>query len=145
MTSVRVPIRHDSDLVVARRKVRELGEQQELAEAAIEALATAVTEVARNIVLHAGSGELVIAASSPRRGVVVMARDGGPGIADLELAMRDGYSTIGGLGLGLPGAQSLVDEFEIISKVGAGTTVTLRKWAGLEQPTAMAGSHDPVR
>lgn len=132
----RVCIRDESDLVVARRKVRELGARTGLSGAALEALATAVTEVARNIVIHAGSGELVIEAistNSPERGLMVIAQDTGPGIADIERAMRDGHSTAGGLGLGLPGARRLVDEFAIESTAGAGTTVTLSKWAPREQ------------
>lgn len=126
-----VRIRNELDLVVARRHSRELAAQQGLSEAAAEALATAVTEIARNIVVHAGSGEVRFAAivDAPRRGVIVTARDTGLGIADIEQAMQDGFSTCGGLGFGLPGARRLVDEFEIESKVGAGTTVTLRKWA----------------
>lgn len=127
----RVPIRHASDLVVARRRVRELGAQAGLSDAAIAALATAVTEIAQNIVVHVGSGELLIGvlADSSRRGVVVIARDNGPGIVDIAQAMHDGHSTAAGLGLGLPSAQRLVDEFEIESTIGAGTTITLRKWA----------------
>lgn len=129
--SVRVPIRDDSDLVVARRRVRELGTQQGLTEAAIEALATATTEVARNIVVHAYGGDLRIDAveQAGRRGVLVVARDAGPGITDIDRAMHDGYSTAASLGLGLPSAKRLVDEFEIESAVGKGTVVTLRKWA----------------
>jgi serine/threonine-protein kinase RsbT len=126
----RIRIRHTSDLVVARRKVRELGAQIGLSDAATGALATAVTEVAQNIIVHVGSGELLIAAvtDSLRRGLVVIARDDGPGIADIAQAMHDGHSTGAGLGLGLPSAQRLVDEFEIESTTGEGTTITLRKW-----------------
>lgn len=136
MTIVRIHVRDDSDLVVARRRVREAGAKERLPEAAIEALATAVTEIARNIVLHAGTGELLVGAVADpcRRGVVVTARDSGPGIPDVARAMQDGYSTVGGLGLGLPGAQRLVDEFEIESKIGVGTTITLRMWAAPERP-----------
>jgi len=125
-----MPIRHESDLVVARRRVRELGRQQGLPAPAIEALATAVTEIARNTVVHAGGGEMVVGAvaDTRRRGVLVRMRDEGHGIADLDRAMQDGYSTKGGLGLGLPGARSLVDEFEIESGPGRGTTITMRQW-----------------
>jgi serine/threonine-protein kinase RsbT len=131
---VRVSIRDESDVVVARRRTRELASQQRLSEAAAEALATAVTEIARNIVVHAGSGEILfgLIVDAPRRGVIVTARDTGPGIPRIEQAMQDGFSTRGGLGFGLPGARRLVDEFEIESKVGEGTTVTLRKWASAE-------------
>ena len=128
---VRVFIRDESDVAVARRRARELASQQGLSEVEAEALATAVTEIARNIVVHAGGGEILFerVVDAPRRGVVVIARDTGPGIPDVEQAMQDGFSTKRGLGFGLPGARRLVDKFEIESKAGAGTTVTLRKWA----------------
>ena len=127
----RVHIHHETDLVVARRRTREIAAHQGLSAAEAEALATAVTEIARNIVVHAGSGEMHfgIVDQATRRGVVVTARDTGAGIPYIADAMRDGYSTRGSLGYGLPGARRLVDEFEIESTVGAGTTVTLRKWA----------------
>jgi serine/threonine-protein kinase RsbT len=129
-------MRDESDLVVARRQVRLAAHQQGLREAAVEALATAVTEIARNILVHSAGGELWIEplAQGARRGVGVTLADGGPGIADVDLAMQDGYSTIGTLGLGLPGAKRLVDEFEIESAPGRGTTVRLRQWAR-EAPT----------
>jgi serine/threonine-protein kinase RsbT len=126
-----VRIRDESDVVIARRRSRELAAQQGLSKAAAEALATAITKIARNIVVHAGSGEIIFGAvaDATRRGVIVTARDTGSGIRDIEQAMQDGFSTGNGLGSGLPGARRLVDEFEIESKVGAGTTITLRKWA----------------
>jgi serine/threonine-protein kinase RsbT len=126
-----VRISHEADLVIARRTVRDLGRQQGMPETAVEALATAVTELARNIVDHARRGEIFIRAeiTGMKRGVTVTASDKGPGIADIEAAMTDGYSTREGLGFGLPSARRLVDEFEIESVVGGGTTVTLRKWA----------------
>ena len=129
-----VRIQDESDVVVARRRCRELAAQQGLSAAAAEALATAVTEIARNIVVHAGSGEIFFAAvvDATRRGVVVTARDTGSGIPDIERAMQDGFSTRSSLGFGLPGARRLVDEFEIESTADAGTTVTLRKWAHAE-------------
>src|SRR5258708_6620619 len=110
-----VRIRDASDVVVARRRSRELAAQQGFSEAAAEELATAVTEIARNIVIHAGSGEIIFGAvaNATKRGVIVTARDTGSGIPDIEQAMQDGFSTRGGLGFGLPGARRLVDEFEI--------------------------------
>ena len=127
---VRLHVRHASDVVVARRKVRELGAHAGLTDAAIAALATAVTEVGQNLVVHVGSGELVmgVVSSASRRGVVVIACDQGPGIADIAKAMDDGHSTGPGLGLGLSSARRLVDEFEIESTIGVGTTITLKKW-----------------
>lgn len=132
----RVRVVDESDLVVARRCTRELASQLGLSEVMAEALATAVTEIARNIVVHAWSGEIAlgILEQDTRRGVIVTARDAGPGIADLERAMLDGFSTGTGLGYGLPGARRLVDEFEIESKVGVGTMVTLKKWVSTESP-----------
>lgn len=93
-------------------------------------LAAAISEVARNIVTYAGKGEIILRTeeASSRRGITVIARDHGPGIEDIELALQDGYSTSGGFGLGLPGVRRLVDEFEIASEPGKGTTVTLTKW-----------------
>jgi serine/threonine-protein kinase RsbT len=129
---IRVPIREEADVVVARRHVRELGLDARLAEHAVEALATAVSEVARNIVVHARAGELLLGVvkAGGRCGVVVLARDEGPGIMNLEEAMQDGYTTAKGLGLGLSSARRLVDEFEIVSETGSstGTTVTMKKW-----------------
>jgi serine/threonine-protein kinase RsbT len=88
--------------------------------------------VARNIVVHAGTGEILLAVVEERgrRGILVVARDAARGIPDVELAMRDGYSTRGGgLGLGLPSARRLMDEFTLVTGVGEGTTVTMKKWA----------------
>ncbi|MBN1092261.1 ATP-binding protein [Blastococcus sp. TML/M2B] len=96
------------------------------------AIATAVSEVTRNVVKFADTGEVEIGTlEEPRRGVRVVVRDAGPGIPDVEQAMRDGYSTYEGLGLGLPGARRLMDEFAIESDVGRGTTVTMTKWVGV--------------
>jgi serine/threonine-protein kinase RsbT len=133
-SSIRVSIRDESDVGVARRRARELSVRAGLSDASVEELATAVTEIAQNIVVHAGSGELLFAVASDgeRLGVVVLARDDGPGIADLAAAMSDGYSTAKGLGLGLPGARRLVDEFDLTSSPGRGTTVTMRKWRSAE-------------
>ena len=128
---VRILVRGEADIVLARRSVREVGLRVGLPSPAVEALATAVTEIARNVALYAVSGEIVIGAITrgPRRGIVDHASDHGPGIADVGSAMQDGYSTAGSLGLGLPSAKRLVDEFEIASAVGQGTTVKLVKWA----------------
>jgi serine/threonine-protein kinase RsbT len=88
-----------------------------------------VSEVCRNIVRFAGSGEVVVELlDSPRRGLQVVARDAGPGIDDVDAAMADGFSTYGGLGLGLPGVRRLMDEFAVASEPGHGTTVTMTKW-----------------
>nr|WP_246345350.1 ATP-binding protein [Conexibacter arvalis] len=93
-------------------------------------VATAISEIARNITAYAGSGEIVVrpVELNGAHGLEVVARDAGPGIADVERALQDGYTTGGGLGLGLPGARRLMDEFEIVSQPGVGTTVTMTKW-----------------
>ena len=129
-----VQISHESDVVVARQRVRELAREQALHPVRAEALAIAVTEIARNIVAHARSGDIVLGTLSDgsRRAVVVIARDAGPGISDVGQAMVDGFSTGGGLGFGLSGARRLVDEFEIESRSGTGTTVTLCQWTGVD-------------
>ena len=93
-------------------------------------IAMAISELARNIVLYARRGEIVLASANdgPKQGIVVVARDEGPGIADVSRAIADGYSTSGGLGIGLSGVRRLVDEFEISSELGKGTTVTIKWW-----------------
>jgi len=127
----RVPIAHDSDIVTARQRGRDIAAQAGLAGTSLTLVATAISEVARNIVSYAERGEIVLslAQRGSARGIVVIARDDGPGIPDIELAMRDGFSTGKSLGLGLPGARRLMDEFAIVSEVGKGTTVTMAKWA----------------
>jgi serine/threonine-protein kinase RsbT len=129
-SAIRVPVRDPEDVVVARGVASELALAAGFSATRAAALATAVTEIARNIVVHAGEGELVFDAVEDhgRRGIVVVARDEHPGIADVEQAMQDGYTTAHGLGLGLPGARRLVDEFAIVSALGKGTTVTMKKW-----------------
>jgi serine/threonine-protein kinase RsbT len=95
-------------------------------------IATAISELARNILLYAKTGEIVLGTveRGERRGLEVIARDRGPGIPDPTRAMEDGYSTSGRLGLGLPGVRRLMDEFELRSAPGEGTTVKAKKWSG---------------
>jgi serine/threonine-protein kinase RsbT len=125
-----VVIREELDVFIARGRARALALDAGFPLGAAGAIATAVSEVACNIVVHAGEGEVLlhVAAESRRRGIVVVARDRQPGIADVASAMRDGYSTAGSLGFGLPGARRLMDEFALDSAPGAGTTVTMTKW-----------------
>jgi len=125
-----VPIDSDGDIVAARQKARELAAQVGFSGSDLTIIATAISEVARNIMVYANRGEVVLSAvrRGGQRGVLVIARDNGPGIPDIELAMRDGFSTGKSLGLGLPGARRLMDEFEIASEIGKGTTITMRKW-----------------
>lgn len=93
-------------------------------------IATVISELARNVLLYAERGEIVLTLldEGGQRGILIVATDDGPGIPDVARAMQDGYSTSGGLGLGLPGAKRVVDEFDIVSRVGHGTVVTAKKW-----------------
>jgi serine/threonine-protein kinase RsbT len=127
---VRVRIDEESDVFAARKRAREEAAMAGLTEPAGEELALAVSEVARNILVHAGRGEVLLGLTTrpDRPAVVVVARDDGPGIEDPGRVIEDGYSTGSGLGLGLPSARRLVDEFELESQPGIGTTVILRKW-----------------
>ena len=126
---LRVGIEGDPDIVSARKAARELADRVGFSRTDLTLIATAVSEIARNIVRFAGRGEVVIELlDSPRPGVRVVARDAGPGIEDVERALTDGYSTYHGLGLGLPGARRLMDEFAVLSEIGRGTTVTMTKW-----------------
>jgi serine/threonine-protein kinase RsbT len=127
---VRIVIESEDDVVAARRRARQLGESLGFASTDLTLLATAISEVARNITTYASRGEIALypVNSGGRTGIKVVATDEGPGIPDVEAALQDGFSTGAGLGLGLPGARRLVDEFEIESGPGAGTTVTLVKW-----------------
>ena len=126
---VHVPINGDPDIVAARQAARELAARAGFSGTDLTLLATAVSEVARNIVKFASSGEVTIEhLEQPQPGIRVVARDTGPGIPDVDRALEDGYSTYEGLGLGLPGARRLMDEFDIESETGRGTTVTMTKW-----------------
>jgi len=128
-----MPIRSEGDIVTTRRTVREVAQRLGFGITDVTRIVTATSELARNVVLYAGSGvirwrELGI---SSRVGVELTLEDNGPGITDIEQAMQEGYTTSGGLGLGLPGTKRLMDEFEIASEVGKGTRVTVRKWRRL--------------
>ncbi|HEX7812397.1 MAG TPA: anti-sigma regulatory factor [Burkholderiales bacterium] len=127
---VRVPVSSDNDLVTARREGRFMAEQLGLSSSEATLVATAISELARNIVSYARNGEIHICLinNGVRRGITIVARDEGPGIADTKLAVQAGYSTSGGLGLGLPGVRRIMDEFEINSEPGRGTTITITKW-----------------
>jgi serine/threonine-protein kinase RsbT len=127
----RIAIESDADVVTARQRARQLAIGLEMPSTDQTLLATAISEVARNITAYAQRGEVsleLVRDGRGRRGIRVVAHDDGPGIADLERALTDGYTTGGGLGLGLPGARRLVDEFDIETAPGQGTTVTLVKW-----------------
>src|ERR671934_1761416 len=127
---VRVPIREDADLILARAQGRALASGQGFSRTDATLIATAISELARNIVVHAGEGEIVLRAVDDgwRVGLQVVARDEGPGIRDVEGLARRGFTAGHGLGLGLPGARRLMDDFEVASVPGGGTTVTMVKW-----------------
>lgn len=125
-----IPIRLDADIVEARLAARVLAEQIGFNGSDLVLIATAVSEIARNIIEYARTGEVLVTPllDGGRRGIMVVARDTGPGIADIAKAFEEGYTTGRGLGMGLPGARRLMDEFDIASAVGKGTTVTMKKW-----------------
>lgn len=125
-----IGLRSMDDIIKARQLVRECAIFQGLSLVDQTKLVTAASELARNTLVHGGGGEMRLQAlnDGPRRGVKVVFLDRGPGIADVELAMKDGYTTRGGLGLGLSGSKRLVNEFEIDSTPGKGTTVTIVRW-----------------
>jgi serine/threonine-protein kinase RsbT len=127
---IQVPIAEDDDIVTARQEGRRLSSQVGFSSTDLTLIATAISEVARNIRLYAGKGQvhLRLVHQGARDGILVLARDNGPGIPDVELAMQDGYSSTGSSGLGLPGARRLMDEFQIRSKKGEGVTITMKKW-----------------
>ena len=129
---LRVSIDSDADIVSARQKGRELAGQCGFPSTELAVVATAISELARNIVRYAVRGEITLRlidnGTGGKKGIEVVAADDGPGIPDLTLAMQDGYSTSGSLGLGLPGVRRLMDDFDIVSEFGKGTTVTVRKW-----------------
>lgn len=126
----RIAIATDADIVEARMAARALASEAGFRGAELVMIATAVSEVARNIIEYARPGEVAISIidNGHRRGLEVIARDHGPGIADLARALEDGYTSARGLGLGLPGSRRLMDEFHVESAAGRGTTVTMKKW-----------------
>ncbi len=130
VTETSVPIDSDVDIISARQRGRALAAELGFLGGDLALIATAISEMARNIVVYAKRGEIVLSPvqEGGKRGILVVARDRGPGIPDVALAMQDGYSTGKSLGLGLPGAKRIMDEFEIVSEVGKGTTVTMKKW-----------------
>jgi serine/threonine-protein kinase RsbT len=128
--TIRVPINTDKDIVAARQKGRALALSLGFSETDSTLVATAISELARNIVTYAKRGVIQIQATNgnSRPCIQVIAKDRGAGISNIKLALQDGFSTSGSLGLGLPGVKRLVDEFKVVSKIGKGTAVTFRKW-----------------
>jgi len=126
----RIAIDSDKGVMSARQKGRELAISLGIAGSDLTLMATAIFEIARNIVQYAGHGEIEFRSivQEGKRGLQIIARDSGPGIADIGEAMRDGFTTSRGMGLGLPGARRLMDDFEIFSEPGKGTTILMTKW-----------------
>jgi serine/threonine-protein kinase RsbT len=127
---IRWEIAVDLDVVQARQSAREQAALAGFSAGDQTVIAAAVSEIARNILMYArrGTVTLRLEEEEERRGLAVIARDDGPGITDIPRAMQDGFSTSGGLGVGLPGSRRLMDEFEVTSLPGRGTTVTMKKW-----------------
>jgi serine/threonine-protein kinase RsbT len=125
-----IPLKRDTDIVLACQKGRTLAAQKKLSNNDQVVVVIAISEIARNILRYAGQGQIILTPiqKNGRQGIAIMAKDDGPGIGDIEQVLQDGYSTGGGLGLGLSGAKRLMDEFEIFSEVGQGTTITMQKW-----------------
>jgi serine/threonine-protein kinase RsbT len=125
-----VAINSDQDIVVARQKGRALATELGFSSGDATLIATAISELARNIVSYARRGQITLRLVNGlnRQGIAIVASDDGPGIHDIRQALRDGFSTSGSLGMGLPGVRRLMDEFEITSKPGRGTIVAVKKW-----------------
>jgi len=130
MDETRIAIRVDMDIVAARQSGRRLAAELGFSNTDATLVATAISELARNIVHYAKEGEITLTTlrTSEGCGIALVASDKGPGIPNLEQAMKLGYSTSGSLGIGLPGVQRLMDEFKIESRPGSGTIVTVKKW-----------------
>ena len=125
-----IPIVTEVDIVTARQRGRALALQLGFPSSDQALIATAISELARNIIRYAREGqvEITVEHNGSRTGIGVIASDQGPGIPDLKRALEDGFSTGNGLGLGLPGTKRIMDEFELVSDVGKGTRVTVKKW-----------------
>ncbi|GAB4353836.1 MAG: anti-sigma regulatory factor [Methylohalobius crimeensis] len=128
---VHIPIASEADILTARREARSLAAKLGFWSVEKMFIAMAISEIAINIIQYAGKGEIILGNAvrgDGSQGISIIARDEGPGIENVELAMQEGYSTSGRPGLGLAGAKRLMDEFEITSEPGKGTTVTMKKW-----------------
>ncbi|WP_423406710.1 anti-sigma regulatory factor [Heyndrickxia sp. MSNUG] len=126
-----ININNEFDIVLARQKGREVSKELQFGGVDQARITTAISELARNIYLYAGSGQITISVleESGRKGIHISAVDNGPGINDIRMVLQDGYSTSGGLGAGLPGVRRLMDSFDIDSMPGSGTTISITKWA----------------
>jgi serine/threonine-protein kinase RsbT len=124
-----IPIASEPDMVLVRRRVREVAARTGLSLVDQTKLVTAASELARNTLIYGGGGNMQLdTLNGPRTGIRLIFVDHGPGIPDIDMALRDGFTTGSGLGLGLSGSKRLVNEFEIDSKVGQGTRVAVTRW-----------------
>lgn len=124
-----VPVKVEPDVVAVRRRVREVSAQLGFGLVDQTKVVTAASELARNTIIHGGGGEMKMETlNGPRVGIRLTFEDKGPGIPDIEIALRDGFTTGSGLGLGLGGSKRLVNDFEVVSKVGEGTRVMITRW-----------------
>lgn len=129
VSSETVPVVSESDIVAVRRRVREVAAQLGFSLVDQTKVVTAASELARNTLIHGQGGAMLLTQlNGPRVGIRLIFEDKGPGIPDIQLALRDGFTTGSGLGLGLGGAKRLVNEFEVISRVSEGTKVTVTRW-----------------
>ena len=130
VNEVRVQINSPADVVAARQQGRAIAIEAGFSVCDSTLVTTAISEMSRNILEYAQHGEVSISLlkNGTKSGVKIVARDAGPGIADISQVMQDGYSSRKGMGIGLPGTKRLMDEFEIESTLGVGTTITMRKW-----------------
>ena len=129
-SKVEIPVVREQDVVPMRNRVKEYAVQVQMSILNQTKLITAASELVRNLLKYGGGGRVIIevVTNSRDKGVRLTFEDKGPGIPDIEMAMKDGFSTGRSLGLGLPGTKRLVNEFDIKSTVGKGTTVTITKW-----------------
>ena len=125
-----LPIRAGEDVVRVRHVVRQYATELRFSLVDQTKIVTAASEIARNTLDHGGGGTVTVESvdGNGRQGLKLVFEDKGPGIADIGLALKEGYTTGGGLGLGLPGAKKLSSEFEVVSKVGEGTRITMVRW-----------------
>lgn len=125
-----ISIKNEPDIVAARKRASDFASEAGFGLLAKTKLVTAVSELSRNVLVHAkgGSAAFQIIENNFRKGVQIIFEDNGPGIADIEMAMQDGYSTKGSLGMGLSGSRRLVNEFKIDSTVGKGTSISILIW-----------------
>lgn len=129
LSTENLPVQTEPDVVTVRRRVREIAAQLGFSLVDQTKVVTAASELARNTIIYGGGGMMEMQSlNGPRVGLRLTFEDQGPGIPDVELALRDGFTTGSGLGLGLSGAKRLCNDFDIVSRIGQGTKVTITRW-----------------